>query len=122
MKSKSKIEKQLKNKNNPELIETIIMAKKNAGWIEAAKILSGPRKERINLNLDQIDNQSKEGERVVVLGKVLSQGKINKKIKIIALGFSERAKEKIINSKCEFSSILEEIKKNPNAEKLRFLK
>jgi large subunit ribosomal protein L18e len=122
MKSKTKIEEQLERKNNPELAKTIILAKKNSGWLEAARILSGPRKSRINLNLDEINKEAKEGEKVVVLGKVLSQGKIEKKIKIIALNFSERAKEKILKEHCEFSTILEEIKRNPNAEKLRFLK
>lgn len=122
MKSKTKIEKQLQRKNNPELVKTIISAKKSSGWLEAARVLSGPRQLRINLNLDEIDKEAKEGEKVVVLGKVLSQGKINKKMKIIALNFSERAKEKILKEHCEFSSIIEEIKKNPNAEKLRFLK
>jgi large subunit ribosomal protein L18e len=122
MKSKTKIEKQLERKNNPDLVKTIILAKKNPAWIEAARILSGPRKLRIDLNLDQINKETKDGEKVVVLGKVLSQGKIEKKIKIIALAFSERAKEKILKENCEFSTIIEEIKRNPNAEKLRFLK
>ena len=122
MKSKTKIEEQLQRKNNPDLIKIIILAKKNNAWLDVARILSGTRKNRINLNLEEINEKSKDGEKVVVIGKVLSQGRLEKKIKIIALSFSERAKEKILKAGGEFSILLEEIKKNPNGEKLRFLK
>ena len=122
MKSKTLIEKQLQKKNNPELIETLIVAKKKEKWIRIAEILSGSRRKMINLNLDEINNQSKEKEKVVVPGKVLSQGEINKKIKVIALNFSEKAKEKLSKSGCEFSNILTEIKSNPFAEGIKILK
>jgi len=122
MKSKTKIEKQIKRKNNPELVKTIIIAKKNDGWLEVASILSGPRKKRMNVNLEKIDKETKNGETVVIPGKVLSQGEINKKVKIIALRFSEKAKEKLLKSKSEVLSIIEEIKKNPKAKGVRILK
>jgi large subunit ribosomal protein L18e len=122
MKSKSLIEKQLSKKTNPELVNTIIEAKKKEKWRGVASILSGPKKKRININLDKINDEAKEGETIVVAGKVLSQGELNKKIKVVALSFSGMAKEKILKSKGEMLSILEEIKKNPEAKNVRFLK
>jgi large subunit ribosomal protein L18e len=122
MKTKSKIEKQLKRKTNNELVETIIAAKKKQKWLEIANILSGPRKNRVNLNLEDLEKEVKEGEIVIVAGKVLSKGNLSKKAKIVAIGFSENAKEKLLNSKIEVSSILEEIKKNPEAKGVRILK
>ena len=122
MKSNTKIEKQLKKKTNPELVETIIAAKKNKGWEEVAKILSSSRKQRNDLNLGKINEEVKEGEQVIIIGKVLSNGELNKKIKIIALSFSEKAKEKILKVKGDMSNILDEIKKNPDAKGLRILK
>jgi len=122
MKSKSLIEKQLKRKNNPDLVETIFSCKKNNSWLEVGSLLSKPRRKRINLNLNEIDKQSKENENVLVPGKVLSLGIITKKIKVIALSFSERAKEKLLKANCEISNILEEIKKNPNAKEIKILK
>jgi len=112
----------MQKKNNSELVETLMNAKKKDKWIEIAGIISGPRRKRINLNLDEINNQAKEKEKIIVPGKVLSQGEINKKIKVIALGFSEKAKEKLKKSGCEFSNILTEIKSNPSAEGIRILK
>mgnify|MGYP001609769502 FL=1 len=122
MKSKTQIEKHMQKKNNPELVETLMNAKKKDKWLEVAGILSGSRRKRINLNLNEINDQAKEKEKILVPGKVLSQGEINKKIKIIALGFSEKAKEKLSKSGCEFSNILAEIKSNPSAEGIKILK
>lgn len=122
MKSKTLIDKQLQKKNNPELIKTLIATKKKDKWLEVAGILSGSRRKRINLNLNEINNQTKEKEKVIIPGKVLSQGEINKKIKVIALSFSAKAKEKLLKSGCEFSNILTEIKLNPSAEGVKILR
>jgi large subunit ribosomal protein L18e len=122
MKSKTKIEKQLNKKTNPELVRTIIEAKKKNGWIKIAEILSGPRINKINVNLDKINEEVKEGETIVIPGKVLSEGNLDKKIKIVAFNFSEKAKDKISKSKGEFLTILEEIKKNPEAKNVRIIK
>ena len=122
MKTKTQIEKQLQKKTNSELAETIILAKKNKEWQGVAGIISGPRRKRANINLGRIDEQSKEGEVIIVPGKVLSIGEINKKIKVVALGFSEVAKEKLLKSKTEAISILEEIKKNPSAKGIKILR
>jgi len=121
MKSNTKIEKQLEKKTNPELVRTIIEAKKQKDWRKIAVILSGPRNKRMNINLKEINKKTKAGEKIIVPGKILSQGELNKKIKIIALSFSEKAKEKILKSKSEISSILEEIKQNHGMKDLRIL-
>ncbi len=122
MKSKTKIEKQTLKKRNPEIVETIRAAKKKEKWLKIAGILSGPRRKMPNLNLTEIDKDSKEGDTVVVPGKVLSQGEINKKIKVVALGFSEKAREKLMKSKSDPTTILEEIKKNPDAKGVKMLR
>lgn len=122
MKSKTKISKQTERKTNSELVETILLAKKNKEWLEIASILSSPRRKRINLNLSEIGDKVKDNEKVLIPGKVLSQGDINKKIKIIALNFSERAKEKLLNAKCDFNTIIEEIKNNKEMKGVKILK
>lgn len=121
MKSKSLIEKQLKKKTNSELVETIIKGKKNEKWMKVISIISGPRRKRKEMNLEEIDKNVKEGEKIIVPGKVLSSGKINKKIKISALSFSEKAREKLLKAGCEVKTILEEIKSNPSVEGVRIL-
>ena len=65
MKSKTSIEKQLEKKTNPQLVKTIIEAKKKKNWLEVAAVLSSPRAKRINMNLDKINEEAKDGEIVV---------------------------------------------------------
>ena len=122
MKTKTQIETQLRRKTNPELVKTIIEAKKKENWLEIAGILSSPRVKKIDVNLDRINKEAKEGETIVVPGKVLSEGEISKKVKVAAFSFSEKAKEKILKAKGETLTIMEEIKKNPEAKNVRIIK
>jgi len=121
MKTKSKIEKQLQRKTNSSLVETIIACKKNKAWLKVAEILSGSRKNRTNLNLEELNKKVEDEKIIVVPGKILSQGELDKKIKIVALGFSEKAREKLKKSGTETLTILEEIKKNPEAKGVKIL-
>ena len=117
IKSKTKIEEQLRRKTNSELKETIILAKKNKAWLMVSAILASPKKRVINLG--EIDKLAKDDEKIVFPGKILSQGDLSKKINVIGLKASEKAKEKILNSKGTFSKIINEIKKNPQAKGIK---
>ena len=120
-KSNTKIEKQLQKKTNSILVETIIAAKKKEAWKKIAEILSSPRRKRMDVNIEKINDEAKAGETIVVPGKVLSQGDIDKKIKIVAVSFSGKAKEKLLKAKCDVSDMLDEIKKNPDAKGIKIL-
>lgn len=122
MKSKTLIEKQTKRKFNPELVETIREAKKNEGWLEVAGILSTPRRKRTQMNLEKINEESKVGDVVVIPGKVLSQGEMDKRVKVVAFSFSENAKEKLKKAGCVAVTIIEEIKSNPEAKGIKILR
>ena len=65
MKSKTKIEKQTIRKTNPELVQTIISAKKSKEWLKVADILSGSRRNRLDLNIEKIGAETKAGDIVV---------------------------------------------------------
>ncbi len=122
MKRKTLIEKQLKRKTNRELVKTIIAAKKSKAWNKIAGMVSSPRKKYLSINLKDLNKESKEGEKIVIPGKVLSEGELNKKVKIIALNFSEKAREKIIKAGGEAINMLNEIKSNPDAKEIRVLR
>lgn len=128
MKSKTLISKQLRKKTNPELVETILAAKKHDNWLEVAELLSGSRRKRININLNELRGLEAGNKDILVIpGKVLSEGSLDKdkgdkKLKIVALGFSEKAKEKLLKSGCKVSSILEEIKLNPSGKDIKVLR
>lgn len=121
MKSKTLIDRQMKRKLNPELVETIKKSKKNKNWLEIASLLSAPRRRKISINLDEIDREVKEGDTVIVAGKVLGTGNLSKKARIVALSFSEKARRKLKANKCEVANINEEIKINPSARGIKIL-
>lgn len=115
--NKSKIEKKIKKKKNPELVETLIILKKNKQ--EFAHLLAMPVKKRGEFNLDEINEK---GKNVVIAGKVLSQGNLDKKLRIVAWNFSKKAKEKIEKSGGEAVVLQDELIKNPELKGLEILK
>ncbi len=120
--TKTQLVKRIYNKQSSEIVETILQCKKNAAWLNVGQIISGSRKNFAETNLDKINKEAKEGEIIVVPGKVLAQGEINKKIKVVALSFSEAARDKLKDSKSEVITILEEIKKNPSAKGIKIIR
>jgi len=116
--SKTQIEKRKNRKTNPELVETIELAKKN-NLLDLAKKLSGPTRLQKRINIDELDRL--EENNMIVVGKILGQGEINKKISISALGFSEQALDKLKKAKCEIKTIKQEIKDNPKLKGVKII-
>lgn len=118
--SKTQIEKRMKKKTNPQLVKTIFALKKVQP--EFAKIMSTSTRRTLKLNVEELDKACKDGDKVIVPGKILGGGLIVKKLKVVAFSASAEAEEKIKKAKGEFISILEEMKKNPKLNDLKLLK
>ncbi len=97
----------MKRKTNPELVETIMLAKKQ-NMIELAKKLSAPTRQQAKINVETLD-KLKEKE-IIVAGKVLGNGNIDRKLTVYALSFSEQAKEKLKKAGCEIKTIYQGLK------------
>ena len=89
--------------------------------ISLAKRLNKPRRIRPSVNLAKINRYSREGETVVVPGKVLSYGSLKKKLTIAALDFSKAAEEKIKKSGGMAILIEELVKENPKGNNTRII-
>jgi len=120
--SKTKIKKHLKRKTNPLTLEVIELARKQKSWLPIAKIVASSTRNYSSLNLEEINKNSIAGETIVIPGKVLGTGEITKKIKLVAISFSEAALKNLKNSKTEYSTLNEEIKRNPEAKGVKILK
>ena len=118
--SKRKIEKRARKKKNPNLVDAIIKIKKKNPHI--AKLLALPVKKHARVNLKKIEAMVKEGDKILIPGKILSSGNLSKKIKIVAWSASEKAKEKIAKAKAEFVHIKDELKKNPELKDFTMIK
>jgi large subunit ribosomal protein L18e len=108
--SKTKINQRMRKKTNPQLVDTIFLAKKNNN-LELAKKLSVPTRQRMIVNLTDL-NEIKEN-KIIVPGKVLGTGEMSKKLDILALSYSEQAREKLKKAGCEIKLIKEGLEKNP---------
>ena len=94
---------------------------KSGLWSRLADDLMKPTRERRLVNIFKLDLFSKDGEVVVVPGKVLGTGDLNHKVTVAAFSFSDSAVEKIRNAKGTVMTIQELAKKNPKGENVRIL-
>ncbi|MAG39904.1 hypothetical protein CMI41_02975 [Candidatus Pacearchaeota archaeon] len=115
--SKTKIEKRIQRKKDPFLVETIIKLKRTNP--EVAKELAKPKRRWPAINLKDLSHV--EGD-TLVCGKILSAGDLESPKKIVAWSASDRAIEKIKESKGSFISLQEEIKKNPELNGLMVIR
>ena len=87
-------------KSNPNLISLIYNLRKQsyeegvAIWKDVAIKLEKPTRNHAEVSIEHINKHTEEGESVVVPGKVLSDGKLDHKVTVAALGFSKNAEAK----------------------------
>ncbi len=89
-------------------------------WKAIATELERPRRIRRVVNLERINRVCKDNETIIVPGKVLASGNLNKKLIVAAFTFSQSALNKI-NEKGKAISIEELIKINPRGSKVRIV-
>ena len=112
---------------NKELIDTIRMLRKSASemkapiWREAAEALSKPRSRRVTVNVSRINRYTKEGETILVPGKVLGAGKLDHPVTVAAFSFSKSAKIKISEAGGKAITIPELIEANPKGSNVRLM-
>ena len=83
--------------------------------------LSKPTRQRRAVNLSRINRNTKEGETVVVPGKVLASGELEHAVTIAAWKFSKQALDKIAKSKSKALQISELIKSGVKGKKIRIM-
>ena len=84
----------IENKRLLALLNRLRKAKRPF-WKRVKELLSLPRRKRVAVNISKINRFSTEGETVVVPGKVLGSGKLEKPVRVAAFAFSKTAKKLI---------------------------
>lgn len=102
-------------------LKTLAIEKKGALWKTIAVELAKPTRRKREVNIYKLENHTKEGDIIIVPGKVLGSGALSKKLTVAALQFSESAKQKIQSNKGEVLSIEELMKKHPDAKGVRIM-
>ncbi|MEM0149535.1 MAG: 50S ribosomal protein L18e [Candidatus Micrarchaeaceae archaeon] len=79
-------------------------------WESARRSLSVPARSRASINIYKLNKYTKQGDAVIVPGKVLSMGSMDHSITIAALEYSAQALGKLKASNCTIMGIGEIIK------------
>ncbi len=123
----SKVERLTKRKTNPNLVKIIELLFKASAenrakiWKDIAERLARPKRLYSEVNVSKIERYAKEGETVIVPGKVLGGGNITKAVTVVALSFSESAKRKIEYAGGKCLTIPQLIELNPKGSGVRIM-
>ncbi|MEM1661352.1 MAG: 50S ribosomal protein L18e [Desulfurococcaceae archaeon] len=90
-------------------------------WRAIADELEKPRRRRRVVNISRINRYTREGEVVVVPGKVLGCGNIDHRVIVAAPFFSKTAVEKIKKAGGEVMSIFELVESNPKGSGVKII-
>ncbi len=115
----------MKGTTNYELIELLKALEpkvvESPFWRRVKKDLTRSSRQRRSVNVYKIDKYAREGETVLVPGKVLSLGEMSKKVDVAAFNFSAEAKKKIEQANGKIMTIKELLQQNPDGKKVRIL-
>jgi large subunit ribosomal protein L18e len=113
---------------NLELRHTVVMLER-AGkkqklplWKDASRLLAMPASLKVEVNVGRISRIAESGGKILVPGKVLGSGIVEKKVVVGAFGFSASAKEKIQLKGGSALSIEEFLKKYPKGSGVKVVK
>jgi large subunit ribosomal protein L18e len=97
------------NENIKEWISVLSkMAESKKGpWKHALELAAVPARRRVSVNLYKLSKNTKDGDSIIVPGKVLSVGKLDHSISIAAMQFSNSALAKLKAAKCSVKTIEE---------------
>lgn len=113
---------------NPELVQLIRYLKKQSNekdaeiWLDVAKYLAKPSRQRISVNLSNINRYAEKNSTMVVPGKILGAGTIDHAVTVAAFAISEKAKEKLAAAKAKYLSISELVEQNPKGSNIKIIR
>jgi large subunit ribosomal protein L18e len=115
------------SKTNPRLSSLIAELKsvsRNGGgdvWSDVADRLEKPRRTHAEVNLGRIERYANEDETVIVPGKVLGSGVLQKEVTVAAVDFSSTAETKI-DQVGETLKLEQAIEQNPDGSNVRVIR
>jgi large subunit ribosomal protein L18e len=115
------------SKTNPRLerlIADLKSAARSSGtdvWADVAERLAKPRRTHAEVNLGRIERYAREEETVVVPGKVLGSGVLNKDVTVAAVDFS-RSAEQQIDQVGESIRLEQALERNPDGAHVRVIR
>jgi large subunit ribosomal protein L18e len=84
-------------------------------WKAVAEKLSAPASQRPQVNISRLEKYAKDGEKIIIPGKLLGDGQISKKLTVVAFSASQSAISKIEKAGGKFIEIKKYLSENPDS-------
>ena len=91
-------------------------------WSRTSSILSNPGKTRVEVNIGRISKMAGDGAAILVPGKVLGTGVIDRKVTVGAFSFSSGARSKLEASGGSALTIEQFVRKFPKGSGVRIVR
>jgi large subunit ribosomal protein L18e len=117
----------MSSKTNPRLQDLVAELRATASeadagvWRDVADRLDKPRRTHAEVNLGRIERYAREDETVVVPGKVLGSGVLQKNVTVAAVDFSSTARRKI-QQVGDAVDLERELETNPEGSNVRVIR
>ena len=114
-------------KTNPQLLALIFDLKAKTRengapiWRDIALRLEKPKSNWAEANLSRLERYAKDGETILVPGKVLAAGSVSKKLTVAAYDFSDAAAAGIVAAGGKTMTLRELMDENPEGSKVRIM-
>lgn len=118
----------IEDKTNPKLVQLIKDLKETSRdndapiWRDVAKRLEKPSKTWAEVNLSLIQRHAEDDETIIIPGKVLGAGYLNKKVTVGSFKASDSAKRDIESAGGEYMHIRELMDKNPDGSGIKIMR
>ncbi len=106
----------MKDREDLNELINLLKGKEKGIWKRTAELLALPRRRRVEVNLYKLSKYGDEKKVLLVPGKVLGSGNLDKKITVAAFSFSESAKKALKHTKSKIMDIEELVKENPEGK------
>ncbi|GAA0202178.1 LSU ribosomal protein L18AE [Haladaptatus litoreus] len=116
------------SKTNPRLssliaeLKSVSRSEETDVWNDVATRLEKPRSTHAEVNLGRIERYAQEDETVIVPGKVLGSGVLQKNVTVAAVDFSSTAETKIEQANGDPIQLEQAIEQNPNGANVRVIR
>jgi len=88
-------------------------------WRVVAYHLEKPRRKKVIVNLNKLEKLAKEGETIIIPGKLLGGGLLTKKLTVVYFSASKEALNKLKKSGSKGITLEEYLKENPKGSNTR---
>ncbi|MBN1159734.1 MAG: 50S ribosomal protein L18e [Candidatus Diapherotrites archaeon] len=114
--------------SNPEVrgmiveMEKLSKKEKSSFWKNVAVLLNKPRVNKPQINLWKLDKHVKDGDVVIVPGKILGYGQFSKKVTVSAFRTSESAQKKLKEAGSKVLTLTELMNENPKGKGIKIIR